>query len=145
MALYAAQCAFFERIAHPLSDPGGGGYSRLQGVTFWPPPKEALTAAAALVSDPATSRYGADDGLLELRQALVAKLAADNGIRGADVMVTAGANQAFTNVVLALCDAGDDVVLFAPYYFNHMMALQMTNVNAVLGQRRSDYQLGRWQ
>lgn len=60
-------------------------------------------------------------------------------------MVTAGANQAFTNVVLALCDAGDDVVLFAPYYFNHMMALQMTNVNAVLGQRRSDYQLGGWQ
>jgi len=29
-----------------------------------------------------------------------------------DVMVTAGANQAFTNVVLALLDADDRVVLF---------------------------------
>lgn len=41
-------------------------------------------------------------------------------------MVTAGANQAFTNIVLALTDADDRVVLFQPYYFNHLMALQMT-------------------
>ena len=41
-------------------------------------------------------------------------------------MVTAGANQAFTNVVLTLCDAQDQVVLFKPYYFNHLMAIQMT-------------------
>ncbi|EGD72718.1 hypothetical protein PTSG_04446 [Salpingoeca rosetta] len=44
-------------------------------------------------------------------------------------MVTAGANQAFANIVLALCDAGDEVVLFRPYYFNHHMALQMTGCN----------------
>lgn len=43
-----------------------------------------------------------------------------------DIMVTAGANQAFTNVVLTLCDADDQVVLFKPYYFNHLMAIQMT-------------------
>jgi aspartate/methionine/tyrosine aminotransferase len=38
-----------------------------------------------------------------------------------DVHVTAGANQGFTNIVLALVDAADPVVLFAPYYFNHLM------------------------
>jgi aromatic aminotransferase len=41
-------------------------------------------------------------------------------------MVTAGANQAFVNVVLTLVDAEDSVVLFKPYYFNHLMAIQMT-------------------
>lgn len=41
-------------------------------------------------------------------------------------MVTAGANQAFVNVVLTLLDPGDGVVLFVPYYFNHLMAIQMT-------------------
>lgn len=41
------------------------------------------------------------------------------------VMVTAGANQAFVNLVLALLDPQDAVVLFAPYYFNHMMAIQV--------------------
>lgn len=41
-------------------------------------------------------------------------------------MVTAGANQAFVNLVLTLTDASDKVVLFKPYYFNHIMALQMS-------------------
>lgn len=43
-----------------------------------------------------------------------------------EVMVTAGANQAFVNIVLSLVDESDTVVLFKPYYFNHIMALQMT-------------------
>ncbi len=43
-------------------------------------------------------------------------------------MVTSGANQAFVNLVVSLVDATDRVVLFAPYYFNHLMALQMTGV-----------------
>lgn len=41
-------------------------------------------------------------------------------------MVTAGANQAFVNLVIALLDPSDKAALFAPYYFNHRMALQMT-------------------
>lgn len=41
------------------------------------------------------------------------------------VMVTAGANQAFVNLVLTLLDSQDSVVLFAPYYFNHLMAIQV--------------------
>ena len=41
-------------------------------------------------------------------------------------MVTAGANQAFTNLVLALLDEDDAAVLFKPYYFNHLMAVQVS-------------------
>lgn len=53
------------------------------------------------------------------------------------VMVTAGANQAFTNVVLTLLDETDRAVLFAPIYFNHRMAIQMTGGGdrVVLGPR----------
>ncbi|KAJ9692471.1 hypothetical protein PVL29_011503 [Vitis rotundifolia] len=47
-------------------------------------------------------------------------------------MVTAGANQAFVNLVLTLCDAGDLVVMFAPYYFNAYMSFQMTGVTNIL-------------
>lgn len=38
--------------------------------------------------------------------------------------------QAYTNTVLALTDEGDRCVLFAPYYFNHLMAHQMTGGSA---------------
>ena len=58
-------------------------------------------------------------------EALQAKLAAENALPGHEVMVTAGANQAFVNIVLTLLDAGDRAVLFRPYYFNHLMALQV--------------------
>lgn len=53
-----------------------------------------------------------------------------------EVMVTAGANQAFTNVVLTLLDSASKAVLFKPYYFNHLMAIQMTGGadNVILGR-----------
>jgi aromatic aminotransferase len=60
------------------------------------------------------SAYGPVGGMPALVAALKAKLAAENGLEGVNVMVTSGANQAFTNVVLALLDAGDRVVLFKP-------------------------------
>ncbi len=47
-----------------------------------------------------------------------------------NVMVTAGANQAFANIVLTLCDAADPVVFFLPTYFNHLMAVQMAGGSA---------------
>lgn len=40
--------------------------------------------------------------------------------------------QAFVNLVLTLCDAGDSVVMFAPYYFNAYMSFQMTGVTNIL-------------
>ena len=36
------------------------------------------------------------------------------------------------NLVLTLCDAGDSVVMFAPYYFNAYMSFQMTGVTNIL-------------
>lgn len=42
------------------------------------------------------------------------------------------ASQAFVNIVLTLCDPGDSVVMFAPYYFNAYMSFQMTGVTDIL-------------
>eukprot|EP00878_Enallax_costatus_P041090 GHUV01047554.1.p1 GENE.GHUV01047554.1~~GHUV01047554.1.p1 ORF type:complete len:219 (+),score=49.79 GHUV01047554.1:1038-1694(+) len=57
-------------------------------------------------------------------------------------MVTNGANQAFVNIMLTLVDSSDKVVLFTPYYFNHLMALQMTGGadSVLLGPCHSDNQ-----
>lgn len=40
--------------------------------------------------------------------------------------------QAFVNLVLILCDPGDSVVMFEPYYFNAYMAFQMTGVTNII-------------
>lgn len=106
--------------------------SLAQGVVYWQPPKMAMEKVKELVWEPSISKYGADEGLPELRDALVKKLNQENKLYKSSVMVTAGANQAFVNIVLTLCDAGDSVVMFAPYYFNSYMSFQMTGVTHIL-------------
>jgi katanin p60 ATPase-containing subunit A1 len=106
--------------------------SLAQGVVYWQPPKQALDKVKDLVSEPIVSLYGADAGIPELREALTKKLRQENKLQKSSVMVTAGANQAFVNIVLALCDPGDSVIMFAPYYFNAYMSFQMTGVTNIL-------------
>ncbi|GLC33937.1 hypothetical protein PLESTB_000820000 [Pleodorina starrii] len=102
--------------------------SLAQGIVHWGPPPAALERfAARMVSEPAAvSGYAPNEGLPALRAALRRKLATKNNLPHYDVIVTPGCNQAFLNVMLALCDIEDRVVLFRPYYFDHLMAMQMT-------------------
>ncbi|XP_026408493.1 aromatic aminotransferase ISS1-like [Papaver somniferum] len=109
-----------------------GAVSLAQGVVYWQPPEEALEKVKKIVNEPLTSRYGGDEGLPALREALTKKLQEENKLYKSSVMVTAGANQAFVNLVLALCDAEDRVVMFAPYYFNSYMSFQMTGITDIL-------------
>ncbi|KAG1335515.1 hypothetical protein COCNU_03G016340 [Cocos nucifera] len=67
--------------------------SLAQGVVYWQPPAQALDKVKEIVWDPSISRYGADEGLPELRQALTEKLRQENNLHKSSVMVTAGANQ----------------------------------------------------
>ncbi|KAG8045868.1 hypothetical protein GUJ93_ZPchr0008g13123 [Zizania palustris] len=105
--------------------------SLAQGVVHWQPPVSALNKVNKLVWEPSISKYGSD-GLPELQEALLEKLRRENKLTKSSIMITSGANQAFVNLVLTLCDAGDSVVMFAPYYFNSYMSFQMTGVTDIL-------------
>ncbi|XP_058218041.1 aromatic aminotransferase ISS1-like isoform X3 [Rhododendron vialii] len=60
------------------------------------------------------------------------QLSQENKLSKSSVMVTAGSNQGFLNLVLSLCDVADSVVLFAPYFFNAYMSFKMTGINNIL-------------
>lgn len=115
--------------------------SLAQGIVHWAPPPGVAKAVAEIAGQAETHAYGADDGLEELRVALLDKMKRENGLERVGVMVTAGANQAYMNVVVALLDANTKATLFAPYYFNHLMAIQMTGGadKVVLGSLDKDY------
>ncbi|GFR53019.1 hypothetical protein Agub_g15711 [Astrephomene gubernaculifera] len=112
--------------------------SLAQGIVHWGPPPAALERLSArLAADPAAvSGYAPNEGLPALRAALRHKLLERNKLPHYDVIVTPGCNQAFLNALLALCDVEDRVVLFRPYYFDHLMAMQMTGSadRVVLGE-----------
>ncbi|MBP1605565.1 MAG: aspartate/tyrosine/aromatic aminotransferase [Acidobacteria bacterium] len=121
-----------------------GTISLGQGVVSYGPPPAALDAARRFGADPADHLYGPVEGDPELVEALTGKLAVDNGIRlGTEsrLVVTAGANMAFMNAVLATADPGDEVILQAPYYFNHEMAVGIAGCRAVAVATDGQYQL----
>lgn len=132
------------RYSDNWKDKEGGIYSLAQGVVYWKPPVSTTTAIQeALIAESASDLhcYGPDEGLDALRERLVDKIRTVNGLDDQhDVMVTAGANQAYMNCVLTLLSRNDagttpTAVVFAPYYFNHVMALQMVvgNDNVLVG------------
>ena len=107
----------------------GGIFSLAQGVVYWNPPQPHTNRAiqnAMEDEDCMLHMYGPDEGLWELREKLGVKLAEENGLTDHQVMITMGANQAYMNCVLTLLNDTDKAVVFAPYYFNHVMAIQMT-------------------
>jgi aspartate/methionine/tyrosine aminotransferase len=121
-----------------------GTISLGQGVVSYGPPPAALEAARRFGADPDDHIYGPVEGDPELLDALAGKLAADNGISlgtSSRLVVTAGANMAFVDAVLAIADPGDDVILQVPYYFNHEMAVGMAGCRAVAVATDSRYQL----
>jgi hypothetical protein len=64
-------------------------------------------------------------GIAPLRQALAENISAryQGTVDSDDILITAGCNQAFCSVIDSLCQAGDEVILPLPCYFNHQMWL----------------------
>lgn len=97
-----------------------------------PPPPELLKRLGEGAADPAGARYGAIAGDAALRAAFAGEQSAIYGaeIGAGEVVVTPGCNLAFFVAMLSLAKAGDNVLLPAPWYFNHHMALQMLGIEA---------------
>jgi aspartate/methionine/tyrosine aminotransferase len=121
-----------------------GTISLGQGVVAYGPPASVVDDAQRFSADPAAHGYGPIEGEPELVAAIENKLRTDNGIvvrPGSRVVVTAGCNLAFTHAMLAMLDAGDEVILPVPYYFNHEMAIEMVGGRAVPVPTTAEYQL----
>ena len=101
-----------------------------QAVPSYAPADALQNEIARLALDPATSLYTDISGVPELRTALAQHMATDyaGAIDQENVSITSGCNQAFCAAIMALAQRGDNVVLPAPYYFNHQMWLDMLGV-----------------
>ncbi len=95
------------------------------------PPAEALQAELArLARLPGTGGYTNIFGIESLRAAHAQSMGKDYGatIASEQVAITTGCNQGFAAAVMAIAKAGDNVVMPAPYYFNHQMWLTMLGI-----------------
>ncbi|MBO0797399.1 MAG: aminotransferase class I/II-fold pyridoxal phosphate-dependent enzyme, partial [Blastocatellia bacterium] len=98
-----------------------GTISLGQGVVSYGPPPEAIEQISIFLAHPDYHKYQSVYGIPLLLELIEAKLLGENGIevsraRGSRLVVTAGGNMAFVNALLAIADAGDEIILNLPYY-----------------------------
>jgi len=101
-----------------------------QAVPSYPPSPELQEHVARMARDPETSLYSDIAGLAELRKALAGHMSESYGgdVGERDVLISAGCNQAFCLALMALARSGDNIILPAPFYFNHQMWLTMQGI-----------------
>lgn len=113
-----------------------GTISLGQGVVHYSPPNSiAERVAQSLEPSCGVHQYGDVCGTEQLVETIARKLQQDNGIQDiadrGSIVVTAGANMAFMNALGAIADAGDEIILLSPYYFNHQMAIEILGCRTV--------------
>src|SRR3984885_11656726 len=67
------------------------------------------------------TKYTPSSGIPELREAIVEKFKRENGLtyKPSQVIVSCGGKHSCYNVILATCEAGDEVIIPAPYWLSY--------------------------
>ncbi|MGK7882116.1 MAG: pyridoxal phosphate-dependent aminotransferase [Crocosphaera sp.] len=131
-------------IVGQLIQDNPGTISLGQGVVYYPPPPEVIEGISQFLNQPNNNQYKSVQGINSLIEQIIRKLQEDNHTNinsSRSIMVTAGANMAFMNAILAITHAGDEIILNTPYYFNHEMAITMANCHPILVNTDDNYQL----
>ncbi len=116
--------------------------SLLEGEPDLPVPEAVLRATQDALKAGRT-RYSASGGLPELRAALALKLKDVNGVTAApeNILVTNGAKQAVYEVLQALCEPGDEVLIPAPCWVTFPEAVKLAGAVPVLVPTGENHQL----
>ena len=111
-----------------------------QAVPSYPPASSMSKHLADKLNLFETAQYTAIAGIPPLRNSLASHMEHSHGgrINPENVLISAGCNQAFCLTIMAVAKAGDEVILSVPYYFNHMMWLEMLGIKPVLIPFRKD-------
>ncbi|MFN4194818.1 MAG: pyridoxal phosphate-dependent aminotransferase [Thermosynechococcus sp.] len=93
-----------------------------------------IREAAKIALDQGKTRYGPAAGEPALRQAIATKLNNDNHLpyRAENILVTNGGKQALFNLMLALINPGDEVIIPAPYWVSYPEMVHLASGTPVI-------------
>src|SRR5882757_10193977 len=95
---------------------------------------EHIKAAAMGSLDAGFTKYTPSSGIPELRAAIAEKLKTENGLdyKPSQVIVNCGAKHSCFNVILATCQAGDEVIIPAPYWLSYPEMVKLADASPVI-------------
>lgn len=93
-----------------------------------------IKAAAKKALDEGKTRYGPAAGELGLRKAIAEKLLRDNQLayNADNIIVTNGGKQSLYNLIMALIEAGDEVIIPAPYWLSYPEMVTLAGGTSVI-------------
>lgn len=95
---------------------------------------EYIKKAAHAAIDANFTRYTANSGIIELRQAICDKLQRANGLsyEPKQILVSPGAKASILNILIAVCDSQDQVLMPAPYWVSYPYQAMLANAEPVI-------------
>ncbi|MBW4576847.1 MAG: pyridoxal phosphate-dependent aminotransferase [Aphanothece sp. CMT-3BRIN-NPC111] len=95
---------------------------------------EHIKAAAKQALDAGKTKYGPAAGEPKLREAIAHKLRKENNLdyNAANVIVTNGGKHSLFNLMLALIEPGDEVIIPAPYWLSYPDMVKLAGGNPVI-------------
>jgi aspartate aminotransferase len=90
--------------------------------------------AAAQALAAGFTKYTPSSGIPELRDAIAGKLKNENGLdyKRSQIIVNCGAKHSCYNVILATCQAGDEVIIPAPYWLSYPEMAKLADASPVI-------------
>ena len=103
------------------------------GEPDFPTPKHICEAAKTAL-DEGKTRYGAAVGELKLRQAIANKLRQDNNLNytADNIIVTNGGKFSLFNLMQALIESGDEVIIPSPYWLSYPEMVELADGTSVI-------------
>ncbi|EKE79899.1 pyridoxal phosphate-dependent aminotransferase [Idiomarina xiamenensis] len=95
---------------------------------------EFIKTAAKQAIDAGKTKYTAVDGINELKQAVINKFQRDNGLTfdAKQIIISAGGKHSIFNLLTAWLDAGDEVVIPAPYWVSYPDMVKLVGAKPVI-------------
>lgn len=126
-------------------DRRAGGQSVISlsvGQPDFPTPDHILTAATRAMADGHTG-YTASDGITELKQAIIAKFARDNGLDfvPAQINVSPGGKAVLWNALAVTVGPGDEVIIPAPCWVSYPDMVKLTGATPVILPGGTDFKI----
>jgi aspartate aminotransferase len=96
-------------------------------------PQHIKDAAVKALADGFT-KYTPSSGIPELRQAIADKFLRENGLKykPSQIIVSSGGKHSCFNVIMALCEEGDEVIIPAPYWLSYPEMVKLAAATPVI-------------
>ncbi len=118
--------------AKRMKDSGLDVVSLTAGEPDFPTPRHIKDAAIAAIENNFT-KYTQNAGSPDLIDAIVRKFTHDNNLYFGhnQILVSAGAKQSIFNVLQAICNKGDEVLFFSPYWVSYPEIVKLADATPV--------------